>query len=470
MSLGDRRAFVQALAGTMAYSGSSSWPNARSSERHELTRSQTTFDVKAYGARGDGSADDTASIRAAIAAADAAGGGVVWFPRGTYQVTSTLEVPAATNKGVQFAGEGCRDTHVTAAAAGMGTLVRCGSSVGDPSGTYAHVSQYGGIKDLTFNAVSAARDVTLVLLQTTHFFEVANVNLEGASADGSGLKLVGSQTAGGLNAAAPPHAWRNKFYNVWVDDCTHPLYIENGDENDFFSCNFSLPRGVSAPPDSLCAIEVRQGRNNRFYGALVMGDVDLSHRGAYVGVKCCAPKHGEVRDTLFFGLVAEGFDRGIWIEDANVLGTMAIGYHSSINAVAYVNVGGTRPPGNGTLVWSPIGNIFYYAGRELNTDPIELTYGSTVQITAPNGNYFTLRVPDNKPFVIAAPNRPVGTQRLTLEILNNSGSEMGSVRWDPSFLLAGPLPGPTNGKRRTITFQYNGANWVEQCRVANDIG
>src|SRR6058998_3286708 len=114
MSLGDRRAFVQALAGTMAYSGSSSWLNARSSERHELTRSQTDFDVKAYGARGDGSADDTAPIRAAIAAADTAGGGVVWFPRGTYRVTSTLEVPAATNKEVRLAGESRRDTRITA--------------------------------------------------------------------------------------------------------------------------------------------------------------------------------------------------------------------------------------------------------------------------------------------------------------------------------------------------------------------
>jgi len=379
-------------------------------------------------------------------------------------------VAAATNKDVQLAGEGRRDTHITAAAAGMGTLLRYGSSVRDPSGTYVHLSQYGGIRNLTFNAVGPARDVTLVLLQTTHFLEVANVSLEGANAGGSGLKLVGSQTSGGLNAAAAPHCWRNKFYNVSVDDCTHPLYIENGDENDFFSCNFALPRGVSAPVDTLYAIEVRQGRNNRFFGTLVMGDTDVSHRGSHVGVKCCAPQHGEVRDTLFFGLVAEGFDRGVWIEDANVLGTSVLGYNSSINAAAYVNTDAIRAPGNGTLVWSPIGNIFYYAGRELNTDPIALVYGSTVQITAPNGNYFTLRVPDNRPFAIAAPARPVGTQRVTLEITNGSGSEMGKVTWDSSFLLAGSFPGPASGKRRTITFQYNGANWVEQCRAGNDIG
>src|SRR2546430_8239878 len=126
MSLRDRRGFLEALVGTMAYSGSK-WP--RPCEPQELTQARTSFDVRAHGARGDGTADDTRAILAAIAAAYAAGGGVVWFPQGTYRVTSTLEVPADTNKDVQLAGEVRRHTHITAAAAGMGTLLRYGSAV-----------------------------------------------------------------------------------------------------------------------------------------------------------------------------------------------------------------------------------------------------------------------------------------------------------------------------------------------------
>lgn len=64
--------------------------------------SQVIFSVKAYGAVGDGVADDTAAIAAAIAAmgeytavhpdyrAATVGGGVVYFPPGKYKVTSTL--------------------------------------------------------------------------------------------------------------------------------------------------------------------------------------------------------------------------------------------------------------------------------------------------------------------------------------------------------------------------------------------
>jgi polygalacturonase len=43
-----------------------------------------SYDVRSYGAKGDGIADDTAAINAAIAAAGAAGGGTVEFAAGTY--------------------------------------------------------------------------------------------------------------------------------------------------------------------------------------------------------------------------------------------------------------------------------------------------------------------------------------------------------------------------------------------------
>jgi hypothetical protein len=44
----------------------------------------------AYGAVGNGIADDRSAINAAIAAANAAGGGVVFFPPGTYRITNAL--------------------------------------------------------------------------------------------------------------------------------------------------------------------------------------------------------------------------------------------------------------------------------------------------------------------------------------------------------------------------------------------
>ena len=52
---------------------------------------QGMFNVKEFGAQGDGAADDTTALQAAIHAARDAGGGGVWFPAGRY-LSSTLKL------------------------------------------------------------------------------------------------------------------------------------------------------------------------------------------------------------------------------------------------------------------------------------------------------------------------------------------------------------------------------------------
>ncbi len=63
------------------------------------------FNVKAYGAKGDGTTDDTAAIQAAIDAAGAAHG-IVYLPPGTYDVSSTLEWPSSGADPVVLMGSG----------------------------------------------------------------------------------------------------------------------------------------------------------------------------------------------------------------------------------------------------------------------------------------------------------------------------------------------------------------------------
>ena len=58
-----------------------------------------------YGAAGDGTTDDTTAIQNAIDAAEAAGGGTIYFPRGTYKITATL-VANTSAAHLQFLGDG----------------------------------------------------------------------------------------------------------------------------------------------------------------------------------------------------------------------------------------------------------------------------------------------------------------------------------------------------------------------------
>jgi polygalacturonase len=48
------------------------------------------FNVKSYGAKGDGTTNDTTAIQAALDAANSAGGGEVRLPSGTYKITTAL--------------------------------------------------------------------------------------------------------------------------------------------------------------------------------------------------------------------------------------------------------------------------------------------------------------------------------------------------------------------------------------------
>jgi hypothetical protein len=66
---------------------------------------QDVFNVKDYGALGNGVANDTASVNATITAALAStNGGAVYFPAGTYNITSTLNFSCA--KSLMFVGDG----------------------------------------------------------------------------------------------------------------------------------------------------------------------------------------------------------------------------------------------------------------------------------------------------------------------------------------------------------------------------
>lgn len=53
---------------------------------------QTFFNVKTYGAIGNAVADDTTAIQLAITSAQNAGGGTVFFPSGTYMISTTLSI------------------------------------------------------------------------------------------------------------------------------------------------------------------------------------------------------------------------------------------------------------------------------------------------------------------------------------------------------------------------------------------
>lgn len=87
--------------------------NEATTQRLDLQR----FDVEAYGANPDGSGDNRLAIQAAIDAAEAAGGGVIWFPRPLlYGVTSV----AGSSYGIAWSLEASGDNIIFDGVPGSG--------------------------------------------------------------------------------------------------------------------------------------------------------------------------------------------------------------------------------------------------------------------------------------------------------------------------------------------------------------
>src|SRR6266511_3166140 len=73
------------------------------------------YNVKAYGAVGDSTADDTTPIQNAIDTANTAGGGDVLIPAMSFKITAALTVP----RGVRLIGAGSNKSQLLQATSGV---------------------------------------------------------------------------------------------------------------------------------------------------------------------------------------------------------------------------------------------------------------------------------------------------------------------------------------------------------------
>jgi hypothetical protein len=115
-----------------------------------------------------------------------------------------------------------------------------------------------------------------------------------------------------------------------------------------------------------------------------------------------------------------------------------------------------------------------YANGQFQQKFAALTYGATVATDASAGNLFKLTVTNGTAFTLSTPTNPAQGQVITYDILNSSGGAHGVITWGSGFLNggagtvgSGAFTGIANGKRRTISFYYDGTNWIELSRTAD---
>jgi len=214
-------------AGTVV---TSNWLNAVDS-----TVFDDVFNVKNYGAVGNGTTDDTAAIQDAIDAAEANGGGLVLLPPGTYLVSDTLTVD---NHGVRIIGSGMWNTTLRRGTDYGHTVLFTGD---DNTGS---VLLGVGIESMTITSVGLASSGAHVCFNGVARASAANLYFR----DG----FIGIQ-ADGLTAASISNIYL-VFSNIYGGASTGRRYMQFGtaaayphpSSGDVFVSDFNLRSTTTA--------------------------------------------------------------------------------------------------------------------------------------------------------------------------------------------------------------------------------
>lgn len=226
------------------------------------------YNVKDYGAVGNGSADDTSAINSAYSAASAAGGGILYFPKGTYKVTSTL----TWNGPVSVIGEG--SGHFQEAPFGSVSHLAWGGSV---NGTMIDITGVqGGLRFVGFS-VGGSQSLTasswpgivmrLDSVQGSLFQNIAIANF-----NTTGLYLAPNPDASGVSQGKNCHG--NMFQNMLVSADGTGVCVRIGTRSTTFtvstyyqlvnSCHNTFTNMFLMSENAYC-IQLDDNDNNAFF-------------------------------------------------------------------------------------------------------------------------------------------------------------------------------------------------------------
>lgn len=95
-------------------------------------------------------------------------------------------------------------------------------------------------------------------------------------------------------------------------------------------------------------------------------------------------------------------------------------------------------------------------------------YSASMTIDVRNGTEFDITATNGTAFTINAPTNGFDGQTIEVSIINSSGGVLGAVTWNATFKMSAWTQ-PANGFSRSITFRYNGTNWVQKAQTGVDV-
>ncbi len=472
-----------------------------------------SFSVKKFGAKGDGSTDDARAFQSAIAAASRVNGLVAVPPSvGHYVIGSTITLAPGT----RIEGVG-----------GNGATLRLGGAA-ETMFSFIGTSEAEGLNvTLAHLTLASQRPGNGVAVRVRNFsgLFLRHVNLDhfnlglwadwgigvhlygcGLVRNARALQVGGEDGPGGIRTAGRQ---ADPFLDtVVVDACS---FAQNGlDVNDmgsnrslggivirdssFFEAyanpvpgKYLYIRLANRKGLTVCGNWFEGGQRARTF--IYLGNCDhdgnptgVCYGGAIFGNDFLQTGQTETvgvdvarcEAATVFGNCFEFAPGNSPIRLADSVGRNTVGQNSYVtypDRLGYANPIAASPGKHQVLdprLPATLGNELQVTGR-VATAVATLAYGLRISTDAAVGNYFTIAVPDGKPFTIQDPANPIPGQQIVYDIRNTSGSAIGDITWGAAFELAGPFIKPASKKRRTISFYCDGVAWIETARASADI-
>lgn len=188
------------------------------------------FNVKSYGATGDGSTNDATAINLAIAAAASASGGVVYFPAGNYKVTSSLTI---TSSNIVLLGQGQRITTITSGVVGASTILITASGIvftgvrgmkliGNGLTGASGNGHAIGLKSSSFGSPFSPSQSLFENLEIRDFLGTGDTD-----GHGTGIAACGIMCYGGL---------QNTYRKIYIANCAFGFYLDSTNNENVVDC------------------------------------------------------------------------------------------------------------------------------------------------------------------------------------------------------------------------------------------
>jgi hypothetical protein len=140
----------------------------------------------------------------------------------------------------------------------------------------------------------------------------------------------------------------------------------------------------------------------------------------------------------------------------------------AVNNIIY----NTSPSSNGILYWvcTTAGSPGTWQAVRIAPFRRFISKNHAVSETFDASQYdiFSLNIQSNPALTYNAPTGGAVGQELTIRVKNVSGGAMGTITWNAAFKLSG-WTNPATGHSRSITFVYDGADWIEINQTAADV-